>query len=217
MAFPINGDLLPVTSGFSSLGVGVDSNGQNAFDANNIRPFNRYHVLSGVYHDPLNGQSGVIRFNQAAGAFQVSVDGGATFNSISAGGSVTSVGIIGGANLTGNIDLASVSSGFISITDNGGSSPVFIGVNTYSLSGLWGFPTNGFSNMAKCYSQTVSPASTNWTISHNLNTTNVSVSVYDNGTPQLAVIPDQIRLTDANTVNVRFNVAQAGKVVIIGC
>ena len=143
MGFPINGDLIPTTSGFSNLGVDVDSNSQNAFDITSIRPFNNVHLVSGVFHDPLHGQSGVLRFNQQQGAFQVSVNGGLTFVNLSAGG-VDSIGVIGGANLTGHVDLASVASGFIAITDNGGASPIFIAVNTLALSGLWGFPAQGF-------------------------------------------------------------------------
>lgn len=144
MGFPINGDLVPASSGFANLGVNVSSNGQDAFDITTLRPFNHVHLVSGVFHDPMYGQSGVIRFNQQRSAFQVSVDGGLTFNDLSAGGSVSSIGVIGGANLTGNVDLASVASGFIAITDNAGTSPIFIAVNHLALSGLWGFPAQGF-------------------------------------------------------------------------
>lgn len=261
MAFPFNGDLLPVSSGFANLGVGVGPNGQDAFDATAIRPFNHVHMVSGVFHDPLHGQSGVLRFNQQQGAFQVSVDGGLTFTNLSAGG-VDSVGVLGGANLTGNVDFASQASGFIAIYDNGGASPVFWAVDHLGLSGLWRFPTQGFngsivnsltdfngttvqgvvsvlgasgiivdivgqtmtiaanidlSTVARCYSEAVGVAATVWTITHNLATTDVAVSVYNADSPALAIIPDRIEVTNANTVTIRFNVPQTGNVVVVGC
>lgn len=260
MGFPINGDLLPTSSGRANLGVGVSPNAQDAFDAANIRPFNHVHLVSGVFHDPLHGQSGVLRFNQQQGAFQVSINGGLTFVNLSAGG-VDSVGVIGGANLTGNVDFASASSGFIAITDTGGASPLFWAVNHLGLSGLWQFPPQGFNgrvvnlltdfngtsaqgvinvvgvsgiivdivgqtmtiaantdvgSVARCYTETVASATT-WVITHNLNTASVVVSVYDNSTPRVAVFPDRIEVTNANTVTIGFNVAQAGLVTVLGC
>lgn len=143
MGMPINGDLVPSTSGWSNLGVDVGTNGQNAFDITSINPFNNVHLVSGVFHDPLHGQSGVLRYNRQQAAFQVSVDGGLTFQNLSAGG-VDSVGVIGGANLTGHVDFASNASGFIAITDTGGASPLLWAVDNLGLSGLWRFPTQGF-------------------------------------------------------------------------
>ena len=139
------GDLIPQASGSSHLG--VDGSGPStspAFDANTIIPFGQIHQISGVYHDPLLGQSGILRFSLEAGAFQVSVNGGRTFNNLSAGAGVDSVGVINGANLTGNVDLATASSGFLSITDNSGSSPISFAVDHLALSGLWDFPSQGF-------------------------------------------------------------------------
>jgi|SRR5689334_718312 len=139
----INGDLIPKGSGQAHLG--VNGSVGDAFDITTLTPFGHIHMNSGVWHDPLTGQSGVLRYSQAAGAFQISVDGGRTFNDLVTGAmSVTSVGVIGGANLTGNIDLASVASGFIAITDNAGASPIFFAVDNLGLSGLWRFPTQGF-------------------------------------------------------------------------
>jgi hypothetical protein len=144
MGFPINGDLVPSVSGFANLGVNVRPNGQDAFDITTLRPFNHVHMISGVYHDPLYGQSGVLRYSRQLAAFEVSVDGGLTFNSLVTGATtVTSVGVLGGANLTGDIDLTSTS-GFIIITDNGGASPISFNVDVNALSGLWRFPTQGF-------------------------------------------------------------------------
>jgi hypothetical protein len=147
MGLPFNGDLVPVASGFANLGVDVNPNAQNAFNATQgeIRPFNHIHQVSGIFHDPLHGQSGVLRFNQNVAAFQVSIDGGLTFQSLSAGAGVDSVGVLGDANLTGNIDLASAaSSGFLAIFDTGDASPIQFAVDQLGLSGLWDFPTQGF-------------------------------------------------------------------------
>ena len=144
MSIPFNGDLVPSTSGFANLGVEVSSNGIDAFDISSIRPFGHIHQNSGVFHDPLHGQSGVLRFNQAAGGFQISVDGGATFSLIGAGG-VDSVGVLGSTNLNGNVDLASAAnSGFLAIFDTAGSSPIQFAVDQLGLSGLWQFPEQGF-------------------------------------------------------------------------
>lgn len=149
MSFPFNGDLVPVpgASGFANLGVDVGPNAQNAFDATQgaIRPFNHVHQVSGIFHDPLHGQSGVLRFNQNAGSFEVSIDGGLTFNALSAGAGVDSIGVIGDVNLTGNVDLASAAnSGFLAIFDTGDASPIQFAVDQLGLSGLWDFPAQGF-------------------------------------------------------------------------
>jgi len=262
MGLPFNGDLVPVASGFANLGVEVSSNGQDAFDITELRPFNHVHMVSGVFHDPLHGQSGVLRFNQNVAAFEVSVDGGLTFTALSAGAGVDSVGVLGDTNLTGNIDLASAAaSGFLAIFDTADASPIQFAVDQLGLSGLWGFPSQGFNgsvvneltdfngtttqgsisvvgasgivvdivgqtmtiasntdvgSVARCYTETFS-ALTTWTVSHGLATTNVSVQVFDaQGTPNM-LFPDSIIVTDANTVTVTFNVAQAGQVIVLGC
>lgn len=265
MGLPFNGDLIPTTSGFANLGANVGPNAQNAFDGTQgeIRPFNHIHQVSGVFHDPLHGQSGVIRFNQNAGAFQVSVDGGLTFQSLSAGAGVDSIGVIGDTNLTGNIDLASAAnSGFLAIFDTSDASPIQFAVDQLGLSGLWDFPTQGFNgsvvnsltdfngttaqgalsivgvsgvivdivgqvvtigtntdvgDVARCYTETFT-ASNTWTVNHGLNTDAVQVQVWDDtSSPADFIIPDRLRTTDSNTVVVQFNVAQAGRVVVIGC
>jgi len=216
MGFPINGDLVPSVSGRANLGVNVTSNGPDAFDITTLRPFNHIHMVSGVFHDGLLGQSGIIRYNRATPSFQVSLDGGLTFNDLVTGATVvTSVGVIGGANLTGNVDFTSTS-GFIVITDNAGASPLSWNVDVHALSGLWGFPSNGFNNIPECFAQTFAPA-TSWTATHNLNTSDVNVMVLDDSTPRVAIIPDSITVTNANTVTVGFNVAQGGRIIILGC
>jgi hypothetical protein len=265
MGRPINGDLVPTTSGFANLGVDVGTNAQNAFDATDgsIRPFNHIHQVSGIYHDPLHGQSGVLRYNQDVPAFQVSLDGGRTFQNLSAGAGVDSVGVIGDADLTGNVDLATAAnSGFLAIFDTSDASPIQFAVDQLALSGLWDFPTQGFNGRivnaltdfngtevqgvvdvvgasgiivdivgqtmtiaanvdigaaARCYSEAIGAAATEWTITHSLNTSNVSVAVYNADSPPMEITPDELEITDANTVTVRFNVAQTGNVVVVGC
>lgn len=250
----INGDLIAGASGQSS--IGIDGSSGDAFDITTLAPFGRFHVNSGIFHDPLLGQSGVIRYSRAASAFQFSVDGGKTFaNAVTAGSVVLSVGQLGGANLVGDVDLASVSSGFFSITDTAGASPILLGVDTLGLSGLWRFPTQGFNGrvvnaltdangteaqgvinvvgasgivvdiigqtmtitpgntLQRCFAATFS-SSTTWTVTHNLNSTDVSVSIYDGGSPASILIPDRIRTTTVNVVTVSFNTAQAGRAVI---
>lgn len=249
-------DLIPYSSGTASLGVNMT--GLDAFDISSINPFSHVHQNSGVFHDSLSGQSGIVRYSQAASAFQISIDGGKTFTAlVTSASAVTSVGQLGGANLTGDVDLASQASGFLAITDTAGASPILFNVNTLGLSGLWAFPAQGFNGkvvneltdfngtkvqgsvsvvgasgvvvdivnqtltisagniLPKTFAQTFT-AATSWTIAHNLGTTDVTVDVYDASTPRLAIIPDAIAITDLNTVTVTFNIAQAGRAIIIG-
>ncbi len=263
MGLPFNGDLVPTTSGFANLGVDVGPNAQNAFDGTQgaIRPFNHIHQVSGVFHDPLHGESGVIRYNREQSAFQVSVDGGLTFTNLSAGG-VDSIGVLGDTNLTGNVDLASAAaSGFLAIFDTSDASPIQFAVDQLGLSGLWDFPTQGFngrvvnaltdfngtevqgvvsivgasgvivdivgqvmtiasdvevSSLARCYSETFG-ALTTWVVNHNLDTLDVSVMILDDSSPRVWLLPDAIEVTDADNVTVTFNVAQAGRITVLGC
>lgn len=259
MGFPINGDLIPEVSGYANLGVDVGTNGPGSFDITTITPFNHIHMISGVFHDPIMGQSGVMRYSRASASFQVSVDGGLTFNDLVTGATtVTSVGVIGGANLTGNVDLSPTTSGFIVIGDNGGASPITFSVDVWALSGLFGLPAQGFNGsvvnrltdfngtsaqgvisvvgtsgivvdiigqtmtitpgpsggFATCHVQAFA-SSTLWTVNHNLNTPHVVWSTYgDNGK---AIIPDTVGILDANSMSVAFNIARAGKIVVIAC
>jgi len=206
-------DLLPQASGSSSLG--VNQSAGDAFDIASITPFSHLHLNSGVFHGTL-GQSGVVRYNQAVPSFQVSLDGGLTFNDLVTGATVvTSVGVIGGANLTFNVDFTSTC-GFIVITDTAGASPLSWNVDVHALSGLWGFPTNGFSHVPQCYAQTF-VASTSWTITHNLNTEDVSVMLLDGASPRNWIIADKIEITNVNTVTALFNSPQEGRAIIIAC
>lgn len=253
----LNGDIIPSSSGQAHLG--INGSVGDAFDITTLTPFGHIHMNSGVWHDPMTGQSGVLRYSQAAGAFQVSIDGGRTFSAISTGGaSVTSVGIIGGADLTGNVDVATKASGFLAITDTGGASPLLFAVDNLGLSGLWRFPTQGFNGsvvneltdfngtkvqgsvsvvgasgiiadiigqvltitpgntIPRCFAQTFA-SSQNWSIVHNLNTTDVVVGIYDDNTPRQLFIPDFLIATDVNTVTARFNDLVAGRAVVIAC
>ncbi len=216
----INGDLLPITSGIGNLGVeGGTADGEFVLgDGLGIRPWGHIHQLSGVFHDPQHGTSGILRFNQEQGCLEVSNDGGLTFACIAtAGGTVTSVGVLGDADLVGDVDFASPNSGFIVIEDTGNASPLLWSVDTLGLSGLFQFPANGFpSTLARCFSATFSAAVT-WTVSHNIGTTDVIVEVYDASSPRQIITPDSIETTDANTTLISFNRSQAGRAVVIGC
>ena len=70
----LEGDFVPLTSGTSNLGINSDGNG--AFDISSLNPFGNIHQLSGIFHNQ-NGSSGVIRFS--LNNFQFSSDGGITF------------------------------------------------------------------------------------------------------------------------------------------
>lgn len=258
MGFPINGDLIPSVSGRSHLGINATTN-VGGFDITALRPFGNVHLVSGVFHDPLYGQSGVLRYNRQLPGFEISVDGGLTFNQVATGaGAVSSIGVIGDTNLTGNIDLAVPTSGFMTIQDSADASPLLFSVNTLGLSGLWAFPAQGFNGrvvnaltdfngtevqgvvnvvgasgivvdiigqvmtitagntLPRCFAATFGSA-TSWTVTHNLNTADVSVMVLDDSTPRVAIIPDQIEVTSVNVVTISFNVAQGGRAVIIAC
>ena len=216
MSFPINGDIVPVVSGASHLGVD-ESTGAGSFDIGSISPFGNIHMLSGIFHDPIMGQSGVIRFSLPGGGLEQSVDGGASFTLIGACGGVTSIGVLGDTNLTGAVDLATPSSGFMVVEDSSDASPLLFSVDHLGLSGLWNFPGNGFpSESAQCYAETFA-ASLQWTISHNIGTEDVMVTVYDDDSPRSHLVPDRIVITDSDTVTITFVSPQGGRVVIIGC
>lgn len=213
----INGDLIPSVSGRAHLGVDGTTN-FGGFDFSTIRPFGHIHMESGVFHHAhaTGWESGVIRFNAGVPAFQVSLDGGITFNNLVTNATVvTSVGVIGGADLVGNVDFTSTS-GFIVITDNAGASPLSWNVDVHALSGLWGFPTNGFAHVPQCYAQTF-VAATSWSITHGLNTSDVSVMLLDGASPRNWILADKIEITNVNTVTALFNSPQEGRAIIIAC
>lgn len=252
----INGDLRPSASGQGALG--IDMAAGDAFDITSLSPFNRYHVMSGVFHN-IQGQSGVIRFADNAARFQVSTNGGLSFNDLVTGATVvTSIGVLGDVGLTGDVDLATRASGFMIVEDSSDASPLLFALNHLGLSGFWGMPQQGFNNrvvnaltdfngteaqgvisvvgasgivadiignvltitnanvVPRCYSTTFG-SSLIWTVNHNLNSLNVIVQCYDNDSPRNQFVPDEITVTNANTVTVRQNSLAAGLVVVISC
>jgi len=215
----VNGDLIPFASGQAHLGVDGGPN-PGAFDIDSIAPFGHIHLESGVFHNAANTgwESGVIRFNGATPCFELSTDGGITFACIDTGGggAVSSVGVEGGPDLTGNIDLGPTTSGFIVINDTGGASPITFSLDVWGLSGLWGFPTNGFSNTPQCYSE-VFTSTTSLVVNHGLSSQDIVVGIYDDSTPPRVLFPDDIEITDADNATITFNVATAGRVTIIAC
>lgn len=250
----INGDFRPIASGVGHLG--INAAGATAFDITTLTPFGHIHQLSGVHHNGFGG-SGIFRMGRTG--MELSNDGGITFTAIATGAStVTSVGVLGDANLTGNVDLASPASGFLTINDTGDASPLLFAVDFLGLSGLYRFPTQGFNGrvvnsitdgngteaqgaltlvgasgivvdfigttgtitpgntLPRCFAATQVSAVT-WTVVHNLNSSDVIVKTYDAGSPRVEIIPDDITITDANTVTIRWNEPQDGRVVIVAC
>lgn len=76
-------DILAYGSGLSH--IGVNGGRRDVFDHSLLLPFGHIHQNSGVFHDPLMGESGVLRYSRAAAAFQLSVDGGLTFQNVQVG------------------------------------------------------------------------------------------------------------------------------------
>jgi len=62
------------------------------------------------------------------------------------------------------------------------------------------------------YAHEQSTASAIWTVTHNKETTNATYTLFDGGGMQ--VLPDNFIVIDANTVEVRFNVPQAGRLIL---
>lgn len=54
-----------------------------------------------------------------------------------------------------------------------------------------------------------------WTIVHNLGTTNLLVTVWDNSSPPVMIIPGTATETDSNTLTLTFSPAKAGKAVVV--
>lgn len=73
----IVGDLYPQASGSSSLGA-EQLGSPDAGHSTDIRPFNHIHVNSGVFHDPIYGTSGIVRYDNVRG-LEISLDGGIVF------------------------------------------------------------------------------------------------------------------------------------------
>ena len=80
------GDLYPRASGQANLGV-EQNVGLGSFTTD-IRPFGHIHQNSGVFHDALLGESGVMRYTRQHPAFEISVDGGKTFGILPTSGQI---------------------------------------------------------------------------------------------------------------------------------
>ncbi len=257
-------DLIPAASGSASLGIdsaGSSIAGQTAFDIATLNPFLHIHSVSGIYHDALHGASGVIRFNKNLDCFEVSNNGGVSFDCLvttSTAGGVATLGATNGTALTGAVTLDAPVSGLLIIDDTGGASPITFSLDVPGLSGLFDFPTQGFNGsivnditddngttvngsltftgasgvvvdalpdgtvtfslgnqVPRCYTETFAGALTTWTVTHNLNTSEVIVMTYD--TANMWFLADKMETTDVNTVTIAHNVAQAGRVIVIGC
>lgn len=142
----LNGNFVPVASGHT----------EGSVLGNAWKPFVEIHMESGVFHNVSGpAQSGIIRFNPYANGLEGSDDGGVTFFDMSAGtgAGVDSLGVLGDADITGDIDLAVPPSGFMSIQDTGDASPLLFSVNQLGLSGLWSFPSQGLAQVVNNVSQ----------------------------------------------------------------
>lgn len=63
------------------------------------------------------------------------------------------------------------------------------------------------------YTHTQSSSSASWSVSHGLNTRNVSVTVYD--ASDRVIIPNEITITGVDTLTVALSAATTGKVVVL--
>jgi hypothetical protein len=68
-------------------------------------------------------------------------------------------------------------------------------------------------NQLTAFTYIQSTDSSVWTVNHNMNSANVSVTVYD--TSNRVVIPNEINVTSGNQVVVNFGAAAQGKVVVL--
>ncbi len=267
----LNGDIFLAASGIGSIGVNGDATDAPA-DPDTITPFRQIHFMSGVFHDPTpntGGQSGVVRWDNANSALELSTDGGETFTSFVTGATaVTSVGVVGGANLTGDVDFAGTTSGFLIPGDSAGSSPIKYDLDWPTLSGFFAFPSQGFNSsvinsvvvndalgrtdmegpiqgvinlqgvngidvdidgqnvffgisgvtgnqsVVRGYSQDLTPSAFTFTVTHSLNTENVTVQVYDSS--DFLTQADDVEILSSTQVRLTFNSGFTGKVVITG-
>lgn len=80
--------------------------------------------------------------------------------------------------------------------------------------GMQGGVLVGMSNVGiRTYVLTVTVPSMIWMINHNLSSENVIVQAFD--TDKEVILPDAIKILDANTVRVSFNTALAGVARVI--
>jgi len=65
------------------------------------------------------------------------------------------------------------------------------------------------------YVHTQSGASASWTVTHSLGTVDVIVQITDGGSPEKVIVPEEIELTNTNTVTITFPSSQTGKARVI--
>lgn len=63
------------------------------------------------------------------------------------------------------------------------------------------------------YTHVQSEVSSEWSITHNLNTTSVNIQIFDN--LNKTIIPDDIEVTGPNTATISFNSVAAGRAVVV--
>ena len=68
-------------------------------------------------------------------------------------------------------------------------------------------------NAVQTYEFIQSTAILTWVVAHNKNSTRPTVTIYD--TTNHMVIPNDVAITDANTITVSFHTAQAGRAIIL--
>lgn len=111
-------DIVASASGRVHIGIDGGTN-PGSFDIGSISPFGHIFQLSGVFMDPLIGQSGVIRYSKTQDRFEVSVDGGNTFNPI-----ITTVNLQVAYNGGRDVQLAGVKIGPAGALD--GAHPILL-------------------------------------------------------------------------------------------
>lgn len=90
---------------------------------------------------------------------------------------------------------------------------VYLNTRTYVCINATGPEWSQLTNVSDIYVHTQGVAADPWTITHNLNVTDLIVNVYDSSDNK--IIPNEVTITDANTVTIDFGSAQAGKAVIV--
>jgi len=146
--------------------------------------------------------------------FYVDVDGAYLSGSLQATGGITGSSFTGsfvgdGSNLTG---VGFPYTGAAEITGSlevigGNISGSFNGTYTGDGSGLTGISLEEVTTVTDTFTSTTSKS-----VTHNFNSKNIFVSVYDNS-DQL-VVPATLTTTDVNTVTVTFDTATTGRVVV---
>jgi len=124
------------TAGANPITASIDTHALSGLWDLNLINLNRQAIHS-------SGQV-LLSENSASGQYlwtQLKVSGQQILSSV-----VRSIGVQGGANLSGDVDLVS-SSGFVVLGDNTGTSPISFDVDIHSLSGFWGLGSLGAGNV----------------------------------------------------------------------